>query len=66
MAIKLCDKYDNLSPVERLTLVGEVVHALQSDDEIFDDVQKIIRKAIIKGLFVGTVILPTDAEDKQD
>lgn len=63
MAIKLCDKYDSLSPVERLTLVGEIVHALQSSDEIFDDVQKIIKKAILQGLFVGTVILPDNTPE---
>tara|TARA_R110000868_G_scaffold400868_1_gene675601 strand:+ start:6454 stop:6651 length:198 start_codon:yes stop_codon:yes gene_type:complete len=60
MAIKLCDKYDSLSPIERLTLVGEIVHALQSSDEIFDDVQKIIKKAILQGLFIGTTILPPE------
>lgn len=54
MAIKLCDKYDNLNPIERLTLVGEIVHSLQVDDEV----QKLIRKAVIKGLFVGVAINP--------
>lgn len=58
MAIKLCEKYDNLNPVERLTLVGEIVHSLQVDDEIYDEVQKLIRKAVLKGLFVGVAINP--------
>ena len=66
MAQKLCDKYFNLTPIERVSLVGELVHSLQVDDEIYDEVQKLIRKAVLKGLFVGVKIAELDKNDTHE
>ena len=58
MAQKLCDKYFNLTPIERVSLVGELVHAIQSDDELFDMANDLIQLGILKGVFINTAILP--------
>lgn len=58
MAQKLCDKYFNLTPIERVSLVGELVHAIQSDNELFDMANDLIKLGILKGVFINTAILP--------
>ena len=58
MAQKLCDKYFNLTPIERVSLVGELVHAIQSDNELFDMANDLIQLGILKGVFINTAILP--------
>lgn len=58
MAQKLCDKYFDLTPIERVSLVGELVHAIQSDNELFDMANDLIQLGILKGVFINTAILP--------
>lgn len=58
MAQKLCDKYFYLTPIERVSLVGELVHAIQSDNELFDMANDLIQLGILKGVFINTAILP--------
>lgn len=60
----LCEKYDRLTPVERVMLIGELLHAMQSDNEFFDKSVKIVRTAKRKGLFDNVKILPNLNEDK--
>jgi len=58
MAQKLCDKCFDLTPIERVSLVGELVHAIQSDNELFDMANDLIQLGILKGVFINTAILP--------
>ena len=58
MAQKLCDKYFDLTPIERVSLVGVLVHAIQSDNELFDMANDLIQLGILKGVFINTAILP--------
>jgi uncharacterized protein YdeI (BOF family) len=66
MAQKLCDKYFNLTPIERVSLVGELVHAIQSDDSLFDMAQDVIKLGILKGVFLNTSILPDQQNDNHE
>jgi hypothetical protein len=58
MAQKLCDKYFNLTPIERVSLVGELVHSIQSDDELFSMAEDMIKLAMLKGIFRNTIVMP--------
>lgn len=66
MAQKLCDKYFNLTPIERVSLVGELVHAIQSDSEIFDMAENIIKLAMLKGVYTDVKILPEQQNDNHE
>ena len=54
----LCKKYDELSYFDKVTYIGELLHACQSDDLLFDEGNTLITKAKSMGLFNGVVILP--------
>ena len=54
----LCEKYNRLLPIERVLLIGELLHAMQSDNDFFDKSVRIIRTAKRKGLFDNVKILP--------
>jgi hypothetical protein len=54
----LCKKYDELSYFDKVTYIGELLHACQSDDLLFDEGNILITKAKSMGLFNGVVILP--------
>lgn len=58
----LCEKYVRLLPVERVLLIGKLVHAMQSDNEFFDLSVRIVRAAKKKGLFEKVKILPSMEE----
>ena len=54
----LCNNYNELSHVDKIIYIGELLHAVQSDDHLFDLGTLIIGSARDKGLFEGVVILP--------
>lgn len=54
----LCDKFNNLSHFEKITIIGEIVHAIQSDDEMFTMGEQLLKKAKRKGVLDGITILP--------
>lgn len=60
----LCTKYENLAPLERVQMVGEIVHALQSDNSMFKNVQDLIELAKRKGLFDNVTINPIGTENR--
>jgi hypothetical protein len=60
MAQKLCDKYFNLSALERSALIGQIVHAIQCSDEMFDFGQDIINMATLRGLYNEVVFHPKE------
>ncbi len=53
-----CNKYQELTPIEKIGFIGELLHAAQSDDEIFDMAQQLIKLATIMGVFEGVTINP--------
>lgn len=59
----LCTKYFNLVPIEKHAFIGELLHAVQSDDELFELAKDIITLATNKGLFNGVVINPPRNDD---
>ena len=61
----LCEKYNRLLPIERVLLIGELLHAMQSDNEFFDKSVRIIRTAKRKGLFDNVKILPDLKNDSE-
>jgi hypothetical protein len=54
----LCKNYDDLSHVEKIIYIGELIHACQSDDHFFNLGELIIGSAKTKGTLDGVVILP--------
>jgi len=58
----ICEKYSNLSPTQRIILIGQIVHAIQCDDVLFEHANRMIELATIKGVFDGVVILPPPNE----
>lgn len=58
----LCNNYDNLSHVEKIKYIGELLHSVQSDDHLFNLGLLIIYHAREKGLLDGVVILPESDE----
>ena len=63
----LCKNFDSLSHYEKITYIGELLHACQSDNYFFELGNDIIRSAKDVGLFDGVKILPqvTDETDEQ-
>lgn len=61
----LCEKYERLLPIERVMLIGKLLHAMQSDNEFFDKSVRIVRTAKKKGLFDNIKILPNLEEDTE-
>ena len=54
----ICQKFQKLTSIERIRFIGEIHHAIMSDDEFFENAQYIIDEARVRGLFKGVKILP--------
>lgn len=61
-----CTKYQRLLPRERAKFIGELTHACQNDNKLFQMGKEIIRLAEEKGLFEGVVILPEGTDSRVD
>ncbi len=55
----LCESFSNLSPIEKIKFIGELVHACQVSESFFKNGQDIIALAKKEGTFDGVTILPT-------
>lgn len=51
-----CKEYQELTPFEKKEYIGSLIHAVQSDPNLFKEGQRIINKAIARGLFEGVII----------
>ena len=60
----LCEKYDKLSHLDKTRFIGELCHASQSDNEIYDLAEGLISLAITKGLFKNVIIMPEEYRRK--
>ena len=54
----LCSEYEKLTTIEKVIFIGELQHACQSDNELFEMANKLLSLAIVKGLFKNVTILP--------
>ncbi len=54
----ICESFEKLTPKERVEYVGELLHAVQSDNSLFEIGKEIIRLGNHRGLFEGVVIFP--------
>ena len=59
----ICEKYEELTVLERIRLIGAVIHCLQSDDELFKRALELVNKGAKKGVLDGVSFLPEDYED---
>lgn len=60
----ICDKFSNLSVLERILFIGELTHACMNDNEMYDKGVEIIKEAKDKGFFDNVKIMPTkDTEE---
>ena len=67
MAQKICDNYDNLTPLEKSMFMGELVHAAQSCDTLFNLAKDLIKSGYDKGLFDGVSFnIPQDENISHD
>jgi hypothetical protein len=61
----LCEEYTKLTPKEKRDFIGELVHCVQEDSELYRLGKAIIAIAYQRGLFNGVIINPTN-EYKND
>jgi hypothetical protein len=54
----ICEKFNQLSPNERVIYIGKLVHAVENDNILFEAGNEIIGLANDKGIFTGITILP--------
>lgn len=62
----ICKKYENLTIIEKVQMVGKLLHAMQSSNELFDKAKWIIEVAELQGMFDKVTILPNDNKDYYD
>lgn len=55
-------KYYELTAVEKVKYIGELIHACQTSDIFFSHGEEMIKRAKESGLFDGVVILPNSNE----
>ena len=53
-----CQSYQSLTPKEKAEFIGQLVHAVQNNNDIFKLGQELIELATLKGLFENVVIMP--------
>jgi len=58
----LCNKYADLSLIEKIRFIGELVHSVQNDDDCFQVAEALIVVAKRSGVLDGVVILPETNE----
>jgi hypothetical protein len=62
----ICKKYDNLSHVDKIRYIGELIHIVQNDDEFYDMGFSLIYMARMKGILDGVQILPEVKDDNDN
>lgn len=54
----LCENYSNMSHVDKIKFIGELIHSVQSDAGSFGLAEAIIALAKHNGILDGITILP--------
>lgn len=60
-----CSEYQKLSHVEKIELIGKLIHAIQSDNTSFWAGKDLIRIAQARGVLNGVTILPNSNENTE-
>ena len=55
-----------LSPQEKIEMTGKIIHGMQCDPDIFDEVKQLIWVAETKGLYKGVTINPSTEPSKNN
>lgn len=61
----LCTEYFELTSVEKVKFIGELIHACQSNTSLYKTGKNIIEVAKENGIFDGVEILPPKDIDSQ-
>ena len=61
-----CKKYLELAPVEKIMYIGQLLHATQSDDVLFELGKDLIDLAMLNGVFNGVIINPDTTTNKTE
>lgn len=61
-----CPNYIKLLPFEKIQMVGQIIHLMQNDTDIFNDVEKIITAAKSSGKLSNVEILPENKLKNND
>ena len=62
----ICNKFSELSPLEKVMFIGELTHACMANDEIFEMGQKLIKIGMAKGLFDNVKIMPDFIKEEKE
>jgi hypothetical protein len=62
----ICKKYNNLSHVDKIRYIGELIHIVQNDDEFYEMGFSLIYMARMKGILDGVQILPEVKNDNDN
>lgn len=62
----ICENYDKLSHAQKVIFIGQLTHAAQSDNDVFDLANHLITLAVAKGLFNGVEIIPERPDEEKD
>jgi hypothetical protein len=58
-------RYYELSPIEKVKYIGELIHACQASDIFFSHGEEIIKRAKHEGMFDKVIILPNTNETNE-
>jgi hypothetical protein len=62
----LAQKYYELTSVEKVKYIGELIHACQSSDIMFSHGEEIIKQAKLHGVFDKVTILPNTNQTEDE
>lgn len=54
----ICEQYDRLSLPEKFEIIGKIVHLVQNDSDVFNEVDWLVKKATLSGKLDNVKIMP--------
>lgn len=54
----ICEDYNQLSHADKIIFIGELLHSVQCDNELFQSAKTIIEIARLNNILTGVIILP--------
>lgn len=54
----ICEQYDQLSLPEKFEMIGKIVHLVQNDSDVFNEVDWLVKKATLSGKLDNVKIMP--------
>lgn len=62
----LCKKFKDLTIVEKRDFIGNLVHCVQNDDDLFEFGQQIIFAGKMSGVLHGVVVNPENTDEENN